>query len=328
MNLTAPFGGPESTGEGQAPVPTERDYYSVLQVNPAASQEAIEAAYTRLSRLFDPEVSKKRKAAERKQELDEAYEVLSDRKRRAEYDRMRARGWRPGHPEREETAASGILAWLGNPYVFAGLVASGVVVILVAIVAISLFGGGGGESLVTNPSVTPVPGPVTPTLPAQAPGIPPETPPEITGEEITSATGLKYIDVQVGTGDTPQTGGDVVVNYTGWTQADGKRFDSSVAGPEPFKFTLGRGQVIQGWDEGVATMRVGGKRRLIIPPGLGYGAAGRPPSIPANATLIFDIELIDTFGPGETAAPTPSPVATDTPAPGAASDTPTAAPSP
>jgi len=105
-------------------VPTQRDYYSILQVNPSASEETIDAAYARLSKAYDPEVSKKRKAAERRQELQEAYEVLSDRKRRAEYDRMRSRGWRPGQPAAEETVQTGILAWLGNPYVFGGLVAS------------------------------------------------------------------------------------------------------------------------------------------------------------------------------------------------------------
>jgi len=309
-------------------VPTQRDYYSILQINPAAGQEAIDAAYARLSRVYDPEVSKKRKAADRKRELDEAYEVLSDRKRRAEYDRMRSRGWRPGQPEREHSEATGVLAWLGNPYVFAGLVASGVIIILGAIVLISVLGGGDGETLVANPTATAAPtGAATPTLPGQTPGTAPDAPPEIAGEESTTSTGLKYIDVQVGTGDTPQTGDTVVVNYTGWTQADGVKFDSSVERSAPFSFILGTGAVIQGWDEGVATMKIGGKRRLIIPSELAYGEQGQG-SIPPNATLIFDIELLDTFGPGETAAPTPSPVTTPTLTPGAASDTASPSPSP
>lgn len=310
-------------------MPTRRDYYSILQVNPAASQEAIAAAYARLSRLYDPEVSRKRKASERKQEIGQAYEVLSDRKRRAEYDRLRSRGWRPGQPGREEGPGTGVLAWFGNPYVFAGLVASGVIVILGAIILISVLGGGGGEdTLVANPTATATIADVaTPTLPVQSPVAAPDAPPEITGEEITTSTGLKYVDILEGTGALPQTGDTVVVNYTGWTQADGKKFDSSLERSAPFTFILGTGGVIQGWDEGVATMKIGGKRRLIIPAELGYGAQGQG-SIPPNATLIFDIELLDIFGVGETAAPTPSPVPTPTPAAGAASETasPTASP--
>jgi peptidylprolyl isomerase len=296
-------------------VPTQRDYYSILQVNPAASQEAIDAAYARLSKLYDPGVSKKRKAADRKQDLDTAYEVLSDKKRRAEYDRMRARGWRPGQPEREESPARGILAWLGNPYVFAGLVASGVVIALVAIILISVLGGDGGDELVANPSATASSSAApTPTLPAQSPTAAPEAPPEITGEQITTPTGLAYIDVPEGTGGSPLTGDTVVVNYTGWTQADGKKFDSSLERTAPFGFILGVGGVIRGWDEGVATMKIGGKRRLIIPPDLAYGPAGQG-SIPPNATLIFDIELIDIF-PAATATTTPV-AATDAPSPSA-----------
>jgi peptidylprolyl isomerase len=308
-------------------VPTQRDYYSILQINPAASQETIDAAYARLSKVYDPEVSKKRKAADRKQELDEAYEVLSDRKRRAEYDRLRARGWRPGQPEREPSQATGVLAWFGNPYVFAGLVASGVIIILVAIVLISVLGGDDDEAAVANPTATAAPsGAATPTVPGQVQGVAPDSPPEVTGEEITTATGLKYIDVLVGTGDTPLTGDTAVVNYTGWTQADGKKFDSSVERTSPFTFPLGQGGVIAGWDEGVATMKVGGKRRLIVPAELGYGAAGRPPTIPGGATLIFDIELLDVFRVGETAAPTLSPAPAPTATAGTASETATPSP--
>jgi peptidylprolyl isomerase len=151
-------------------------------------------------------------------------------------------------------------------------------------------------------------------------GVAPDSPPEVTGEEITTATGLKYIDVLVGTGDTPLTGDTVVVNYTGWTQADGKKFDSSVERTSPFTFPLGQSRVIAGWDEGVATMKVGGKRRLIIPAELGYGAQGQG-SIPPNATLVFDIELLDVFRVGETAAPTPSPAPAPTATAGTASET-------
>lgn len=293
-------------------MPTQRDYYSILQVNPAASQEAIDAAYARLSKLYDPEMSRKRKATERKQEIDEAYEVLSDRKRRGDYDRLRARGWRPGQPQREEGSVVGVLAWLGNPYVFAGLVASGVVIILGAIVMISVLGGGGGDALVANPSGTPAAS-ATPTLPAQSPTTAPEAPPEVSGETVTTASGLGYIDIQEGTGESPLTGDTVVVNYTGWLQDGGTKFDSSLERPQPFSFVLGTGSVIAGWDEGVATMKVGGKRRLIIPPELAYGAAGQG-SIPPNATLIFDIDLLDIF-PAPTPAPTAPATDTATPTP-------------
>jgi len=111
-------------------------------------------------------------------------------------------------------------------------------------------------------------------------------------EEITTPSGLKYIDTEVGSGDLPQTGQGVVVHYTG-TLEDGTKFDSSVDRNKPFSFTLGIGRVIQGWDEGVATMKVGGKRRLTIPSDLGYGARGAGGVIPPNATLIFDVELLE-----------------------------------
>ena len=108
---------------------------------------------------------------------------------------------------------------------------------------------------------------------------------------MTTPSGLKIIDTQVGTGASPQAGQTAVVHYTGWL-LDGKKFDSSKDHGQPFSFQVGRGQVIKGWDEGVATMKVGGKRTLIIPPDLGYGARGAGGVIPPNATLIFDVELL------------------------------------
>jgi peptidylprolyl isomerase len=109
---------------------------------------------------------------------------------------------------------------------------------------------------------------------------------------VTTASGLKYIDKMVGKGASPTKGKQVKVHYTG-TLENGKKFDSSVDRNEPFVFVIGVGQVIPGWDEGVMSMKVGGKRRLIVPAKLGYGAAGAGGVIPPNATLIFDVELLD-----------------------------------
>ncbi|MGH7903631.1 MAG: FKBP-type peptidyl-prolyl cis-trans isomerase [Candidatus Dormibacteraceae bacterium] len=105
------------------------------------------------------------------------------------------------------------------------------------------------------------------------------------------ADGLEYIDLKAGTGATARTGAKVSVQYTGWLSS-GKVFDSSWTRGRPFSFTLGQGQVIKGWDEGVVGMKVGGKRKLIIPPGLGYGAKGHPPVIPGGATLTFEVTLL------------------------------------
>ncbi len=109
---------------------------------------------------------------------------------------------------------------------------------------------------------------------------------------VTTASGLKYVDVVVGKGASPTASKTVKVHYTG-TLENGKKFDSSVDRNEPFSFTIGVGQVIPGWDEGVMTMKVGGKRKLIIPAKLGYGARGAGSAIPPNATLLFDVELLD-----------------------------------
>jgi peptidylprolyl isomerase len=112
---------------------------------------------------------------------------------------------------------------------------------------------------------------------------------------MTTASGLQMIDIKVGAGASPKPGQTAVVNYTGWLYvngAKGKKFDSSLDRNEPFEFPVGQHRVIAGWDEGVATMKVGGKRTLIIPPALGYGASGAGGVIPPNATLIFDVELL------------------------------------
>lgn len=104
-------------------------------------------------------------------------------------------------------------------------------------------------------------------------------------------SGLKIEDLQLGQGATAEASKTVTVHYTGWLE-NGVKFDSSVDRDDPFRFSLGRGQVIRGWDEGVAGMQVGGKRKLTIPPQLGYGAAGAGGVVPPNATLIFDVELL------------------------------------
>lgn len=108
---------------------------------------------------------------------------------------------------------------------------------------------------------------------------------------VTLPDGLRYVDEAVGKGPLPHTGQTVVVHYVG-TLRDGTKFDSSRDRGEPFSFPIGTGRVIPGWDEGVATMRAGGRRKLIVPPALGYGSAGAGDKIPPNATLIFEIELL------------------------------------
>jgi peptidylprolyl isomerase len=114
-------------------------------------------------------------------------------------------------------------------------------------------------------------------------------------QTMTTASGLQMTDTKVGTGDSPKTGQTCVMHYTGWLYKDGAKgakFDSSVDRGRPFEFKIGVGQVIKGWDEGVSTMKPGGKRTLIIPPELGYGARGAGGVIPPNATLLFEVELL------------------------------------
>ena len=115
------------------------------------------------------------------------------------------------------------------------------------------------------------------------------------GKPVTTPSGLQIIDSKVGTGASPKPGQTCVMHYTGWLYENGqkgKKFDSSVDRNEPFEFPIGQRKVIAGWDEGVASMKVGGKRTLIIPPALGYGARGAGGVIPPNATLMFDVELL------------------------------------
>jgi FKBP-type peptidyl-prolyl cis-trans isomerase len=126
---------------------------------------------------------------------------------------------------------------------------------------------------------------------------------------ITLPDGLKYINLKVGDGALATANSTVRVHYTGWLSS-GQKFDSSRDRAQPFDLTLGQGQVIPGWDEGIPGMKVGGRRKLIIPPALGYGDQGSPPVIPAKATLVFTVELL-----AVTAAPSPSPGVSPSPGP-------------
>lgn len=119
---------------------------------------------------------------------------------------------------------------------------------------------------------------------------------------VTTESGLQYVDLVVGEGVQPETGGIVTLHYTGWLE-DGTKFDSSIDRDEPITLSLGQGQVIPGWDEGLATMNVGGKRQLIIPSALAYGETGYQGVIPPNATLIFDVELLDYRAPASATPP-------------------------
>ena len=121
----------------------------------------------------------------------------------------------------------------------------------------------------------------------------PEAPTDLNEEDyVTTDTGLKFYDLETGEGASPETGQRVTAHYTGWLE-DGTKFDSSLDRGQPLTFVLGMGQVIPGWDEGIATMKVGGKRQLVVPPDLAYGEQGAGGVIPPNATLIFEVELVD-----------------------------------
>ncbi len=121
-------------------------------------------------------------------------------------------------------------------------------------------------------------------------------PTKVTGDGVKTASGLQYWDIKVGTGAVATSGSRVKMHYTGWLDT-GKKFDSTVEAHQPYSFTLGKGEVIKGWDEGIEGMKVGGKRQLRIPPELAYGEDGHPPQVPPNATLIFDVQLLAVTSP-------------------------------
>lgn len=178
------------------------------------------------------------------------------------------------------------------------LISLGVMLACCLLIIVVQISGWGKEAIAAPTTITPPPEIVTPkNSPLIAENTPITTkkpsPNNQTSENkkvITTPSGLKYVELEEGTGASPSKGKTVIVHYTG-TLEDGKKFDSSRDRGQPFSFTIGIGQVIKGWDEGVATMKVGGRRQLIIPPELGYGSRGIGP-IPGNATLIFDVELL------------------------------------
>jgi peptidylprolyl isomerase len=162
-----------------------------------------------------------------------------------------------------------------------------VVVFTLVLVISQIFGG--------TPSVVAAPQPASPssiaTTVPNAQEIIAAMPTDANADFVTTPSGLKYRDIKVGSGDSPETGKNVAVHYTG-TLTDGTKFDSSRDRGAPFKFRIGTGQVIKGWDEGVGTMKVGGRRELVIPPDLAYGSRAVGGVIPANSTLMFDVELM------------------------------------
>lgn len=135
----------------------------------------------------------------------------------------------------------------------------------------------------------------TAPAPAEEKANPPAAAEKKESKMVKTASGLEYEDTVVGKGESPKSGQTCVMHYTGWlweNGAKGKKFDSSLDSGKPFEFPLGKGRVIKGWDEGVATMKIGGKRTLLIPGNLAYGDRGYPGVIPPNATLLFEVELI------------------------------------
>ena len=171
------------------------------------------------------------------------------------------------------------------------LISFGVMVACVVLLVVAQFTGRSADA-VASPQTT-VSASAINTVLAQASGSSSAGASALMTDEniITLPSGLKYIDIVEGTGEMPKKGQTVVVHYTG-TLEDGRKFDSSRDRNQPFDFAIGAGRVIKGWDEGLSTMKVGGQRKLIVPPDLGYGARGAGGVIPPNATLIFDVELL------------------------------------
>lgn len=277
-------------------MPKTPDYYSILQVKRRARPETIEAAFRRLSKTHGPGASRRRKESVRYREIKEAYEVLRDKKSRVRYNKMLA-STAKGEPAR---AVEG-RALSSRNYLWLGAGGVGAVAILGVLLLIVLSGGGDrGAVAQLSPSPTggesPSPTPPEGQTPAATP---PSNPPALQGEEVVTASGLRYIEIAEGSGDFPSSGDEVFVHYAGWLAESGSLIDSSF-GQDPISFTIGADppMVIAGWEEGLLSLREGGKRRLILPPELGYGDEFRP-GVPANSTLIFDVELIEVREAGE-----------------------------
>jgi hypothetical protein len=224
-------------------------------VPPDADREAIERAYERAARKYHPDISLPPLHAEKMREVDEAFDVLDDPAKRAHYDSQRAA--RPSEIEPRRVRPP----LVRDPYMWAGvlLLTTGVAVLAgtAAVLLLTALDRDGAEPL-----------------------------------EVTTPRGLRYIDLEIGSGRMPQTGDTVVIHYVG-TLEDGTVFDDTRSFGQPFQFRFGIGGVIAGFDEGVATMREGGKRRLVVPPELAYGDEGFGGRIPPGATLIFEVELLE-----------------------------------
>ena len=270
----------------------QKDYYAILQVSRNAKSEDIEKSYKRLSAAYDPSTSNKKRAAQRHADVAAAYAVLRDPRRRRQYDRQLASDLASAGSMQPADVLSNRFVLLGSGIIFA--------TVLIILGLVVFVGGGGSSESVANTSAT-----ATAAAPTRTP---PASPPAVSGTPTTLADGLQYIIVTPGTGTPVATGDTVSVQYSGWLQDTGALFDSSYKTGTPFSVTVGAGEVIKGWDEGLVGMLPGETRRLIIPPDLAYGANGQPPTIPANATLIFDIDLLSAATPtpfGQTPAPTP-----------------------
>ncbi|MEX1254563.1 MAG: FKBP-type peptidyl-prolyl cis-trans isomerase [Dehalococcoidia bacterium] len=256
-----------------------KNYYRILEVEPDADEETIEKAYQKLARRYNPQSNPSKEAAARLTKINEAYGVLGQARSRREYDAARDRmsGGAGSNAADDEGWSSGrrLLIVIGG-VVAIGAIAGGIIAAVVL-----MDDDGGDESVAAAPTATIQPG--------TTPGATQEGPPAVSVTPTVTSTGLQIFEVQAGTGEEVEEGSTVTVHYTLWL-ADGTKASSSLDLGQPFTQALAG--LIPGWQEGMLGMQVGGKRRLIVPPELGYGEEGQPPDIPGNATLIFDIELL------------------------------------
>jgi peptidylprolyl isomerase len=241
-------------------VSNNKDYYAVLEISPQASRQAIAEAYDRLSRRYQPDEDSPPSDPERMSDIDEAFDVLDDPERRAEYDRL------VFPPSAAATAVSEAITaarprsrreWLAFGLLGVGSVAA--FVGLIALIVLLFFSD--------------------------------------SEKKVTLASGLVYTEIESGSGGPPHPGDALTAHYTGMLE-DGTEFDSSRDG-NPLVFNLAAGEVIPGWEEGFASMQAGGRRRLVIPPGLAYGERGAGNVIPPNATLVFDVDLLQIEATGQ-----------------------------